>query len=136
MRTRKSTCVVFARFFSSGEAEYHGLISAVSESLSERCPAADWGTKVGIRILMGATVGAATGSWRGFGRVKHLVTVFLWVHDHVSSGRVRLGKTHHSESPPEILTKPVSGQSVSGMLERLGFRSMNGQSALAYTTKA
>lgn len=122
VRTRKSTkreavaegkaliqsiCnVLFLIALFSGEAEYYGLISAVSESLGEQSLAA---MRSGIRILMDAIAWAAIGSRRGFGRVKHL-------------SRARLGKVHSSENLADMLTKPGSGQSISDELEHLGFR--------------
>lgn len=121
---------------SSGEAEYYDLASAVSESLGEHSFASDWGMRIGIHILMDATAGAAIGSRRGFGRVSHLSTLFLWVQGQDTPGRAHLGKVHMSENPMDILTKPVSRQSIADVLDRMGLRVLEGQSSLAFATTA
>jgi len=119
---------------SSGEAEFYGLVSAASESLGDRSIIEDFGIHVQIHISMDATAGAAIGSRRGLGRVKHLSTIFLWVQDYVTRGEIKLGKVHTSENPADILTKAVSGSLIRTVMETLGFEYCVGASALAYRT--
>ena len=77
---------------SSGEAEYYGLVSGVSQTLGVVYMGADWGISLKGHIWMDATAGIAIGSRRGLGKVKHIDTVFLWVQEVVGQGRVSLGK--------------------------------------------
>lgn len=116
---------------SSGEAEYYGLVTAVSEALGEQSIAADWGIPLGITIQMDATAGLAIGSRRGHGRVKHLSTIFLWVQEFVTSGRVRIQKVHTSENIADVLTKAVGGPLLQKMMLRMRFHTTDGRHGLA-----
>lgn len=80
---------------------YYGLVSAVRDSLAEQSLASDGGMKVGICILMDATAEAALVNRRGFGRVKHLSTIFFWVQDHIVSGRIHVDKAHTLDNPAD-----------------------------------
>ena len=64
---------------SSGEAEYYGLVSGISQGLGEKAMLSDWDIGVDVQLWMDTTAGIAIGSRRGLGRVKHIDTVFLWV---------------------------------------------------------
>ena len=149
IRTRKSTTGVVVMIgsamlrsvcrgqsliaLSSGEAEFYGLVTATSETLGEQSIAADWGLKLSINISMDATAGAAIGSRRGIGRVKHLSTIFLWVQDYITSGRIKIRKVHTSENVADILTKAVSGQLLRRMMQCMGFTFADGRAGLALT---
>ena len=116
---------------SSGEAEFHGLVTGVSETLGEQSIALDWGIKFGIQMRMDATAGAAIGSRRGLGRVKHLNTVFLWVQEFVTCGKIKITKVHTSENYADILTKAVSGPLLMAMMTSMKFRFLDGRSRMA-----
>ena len=118
---------------SSGEAEFYGLVSAASESLGERSILQEWGISVPIRIMMDATAGAAIGSRRGIGRVKHLDTAFLWVQDYVTTGRITIKKVHTSVNLADLLTKPTTGVLLWRVMEALHYQTMQGRSAQGYT---
>ena len=109
-------------------------MSAASESLGDRSIIADFGIHVQIHTSMDATAGAAIGSRRGQGRVKHLSTIFLWAQDYVTRGEIKLGNVHTSENLADILTKAVSGSLIRAVTEALGFEYCVGASALAYRT--
>ena len=64
---------------SSGEAEYSGLASATWHMLGLQCILLDWRWKFEANVWVVVTAGAAIGSRRGLGRVKHIDTVFFWV---------------------------------------------------------
>ena len=119
---------------SSGEAEYYCLVTAASEALGEQSILADWGIKVKIHILMDATAGKAIGSRRGLGKVKHLDTIFLWVQEHVTSGRITIGKIHTTMNFADILTKAVAGPLLMRLMEDQGFRFPKGRAALGFDT--
>ena len=149
IRTRKSTSgavVVLGRAqvrslcrgqaviaLSSGEAEYYSLVTACSEALGVQSILADWGIKVKIHILMDATAGKSMGSRRGLGRVKHLDTIFLWVQEHVTSGRITIGKIHTSMNFADILTKPVAGPLLKRLMEIQGFSYPQSRAKLGLT---
>ena len=130
----RTTCVGQALIaLSSGEAEFYGLVSACSETLSDQSLMSDWGIKVPIRIHMDATAGAAIGSRRGIGRVKHLSTCFLWVQDYVTRGAIKLLKVHTTENLADMLTKPVVWTIISKTMQRVHLRLSEGRSKLAYS---
>ena len=106
---------------SSGEAEYYGLVSVISESLGFKSMAADFNVKVSIVVHMDATAGAAIGSRRGLGKVKHVDTAFLWVQEHVQKGTVVIKKVHTSLNLADILTKAIDGQLLRRMMLQMGF---------------
>ena len=82
---------------------------------------------------MDATAGAAIGSRRGLGRVKHIDTCFLWVQDLITAGKIKVRKVHTTENFSDILTKAVPGVFLRALCERMGFVFMGERSKLAYT---
>ena len=109
----KNTLLTYCRgqaviALASGEAEYYGLVSMASELLGMSSTCLDFGMKVSIEAHLDATTGIAIGSRRGLGKVKHISTVFLWVQDLVTEGRLQLSKKHTSETLADFLTKPTA----------------------------
>ena len=118
---------------SSGEAEYYGLVSVASEALGLSSLAKDYGVLLKIRIHMDATAGAAIGSRRGLGKVKHINTIFLRVQELVTSGQVAIGKIHTSMNFADLLTKPVSGPLLKRLMDDQGFTFPSTRANLALT---
>ena len=116
---------------SSGEAEYYGLISAAAEALGEASLLKDWGIKVGVQIYMDATAGISLGSRRGLGRAKHIDTLFLWVQEYVTKGKIKIGKKHTSEMLADFLTKSVPENVIIKALNEMGYKYEEGQHELA-----
>ena len=107
---------------SSGEAEYYGLVSCISQLFGEISLAKDWQVMFTAKVWMDATAGIAIGSRRGLGRVKHIDTMFLWVQQVVNEGRVKLGKKDTTEMLADIMTKHVPEGIMLRMLDGMGFR--------------
>ena len=133
----KNTLLTYCRgqaviALASGEAEYYGLVSIASELLGMASTCLDYGMKVGIEAHLDATTGIAIGSRRGLGKVKHISTVFLWVQDLVTEGKLQLSKKHTSEMLADFLTKPTAGTVITSCLNGLGRVSFTGRHALAY----
>ena len=58
------------------------------------------------------------GAKQGFGRVKHIDTVFLWVQAMVIEGKISFGKNPAKEMPSDLLTKHVDAATMqSGWIE-------------------
>ena len=134
----KNTLLTYCRgqaviALASGEAEYYGLVSMASELLGMSSACLDFGMKVGIEVNLDATTGIAIGSRRGLGKVKHISTVFLWVQDLVTEGRLQLSKKHTSEMLADFLTKPTAESITANCLNGLGWISLTGRHTLAYT---
>ena len=148
IRTRKSTtgCVIMLGdcllmslcrgqaliALSSGEAEYYGLVTGISEGLGVVSLARDFGVHLELHIKMDATAGISIGSRRGLGRIKHLDTIFLWIQEVIAENRASVGKIHGKFNPSDILTKPVSGQELRYFCEKIGFEFLEGKSSLAF----
>ena len=106
---------------SSGEAEYYGLVSAVSDALGEQAYLGDWGIKVPLVIHVDATAGASIASRRGLGRVKHIHTCYLWVQEVVNNRRVQIKKVPGTENPADLMTKAVDQKTIAKHMTRMGF---------------
>ena len=115
---------------SSGEAEYYGLVSGISQVLGATALAKDWGIKMSSHVWMDATAGIAIGSRRGLGKVKHIDTVFLWAQEVVNSGRASVGKKDTTDMLADVLTKPVVAPTMKRMLEGMGYKFEEGKHAL------
>ena len=115
---------------SSGEAEYYGLVSGISQVLGAVSLAKDWGMNLKGHVWMDATAGIAIGSRRGLGKVKHIDTVFLWAQEVINSGRASVGKKDTREMLADMLTKPVSGPTMRLLLEGMGYHFADGKHAL------
>ena len=70
----------------------------------------------------------------GLGKAKHLDTIFLRVQEHVTPGRVTIGKVHATMSFADILTKAVAGLLLSRLMEDQGFRFPKGRAKLGFDT--
>ena len=119
---------------SSGESEYCGLVSAVSNLLGDGAMAEDWGIKFRLKVWMDASAGVSIGGRRGLGRVKHIDTIFLWVQQVVTQGRVKLGKKPTEEMLADILTKPVSEKLMEYMMRGMSYFYEEGKHRLAKGT--
>ena len=117
---------------SSGEAEFYGLVTMISESLGMQSYAADLDVALEIKVHMDATAGAAIGSRRGLAKVKHIDTAFLWIQDKVQKGVVVIHKVHTSLNLADILTKAIDGATLRRMMLAMGFQFPQGRHASSY----
>ena len=116
---------------SSGESEYYALVSAISEALGLKALMKDFGVLLKVGVRMDATAGIAMGSRRGFGKAKHIDTVFHGVQSYVPEGKIKLFKRHTSEMLADLLTKPVSEALTNKFLQGMNFVSREGKHELA-----
>ena len=119
---------------SSGEAEYYGLVSGISNGLGEQSLLADWDIAVNLQVWMDATAGIAIGRRRGLGRVKHVDVAFLWVQEIVNRGRAQVGKKHTKEMLADMFTKALSESDMCRHMESMGYRFVEGRSKLGFQT--
>ena len=118
---------------SSGEAEFYGLVTMISESLGMQSYAADLDVALEIKVHMDATAGAAIGTRRGLAKVKHIDTAFLWIQEKVQKGVVVIHKVHTSLNLADILTKAIDGATLRRMMLAMGFQFPHGRHASSYT---
>jgi hypothetical protein len=115
---------------SSGEAEYYGLVTGSSEGLGDQSIAMDWGIKLDLNLWMDATAGAAIGSRRGLGKVKHIHTAYLWVQDLVSRGLAKIHKCSTVDNLADLLTKAVSAGTLQRLMHHMHFSFTEGRAKL------
>ena len=81
---------------------------------------------------MDATAGAAIGSRRGLGKVKHIHTVFLWVQQYVTQKLITISKVNTTENFADIMTKAVTAVTLEKMMTSMNFEYRQGESHLAF----
>ena len=116
---------------SSGESELNGISEGVSSGLGMKSLINDLGFKVKVRIHSDACAAIGMARRRGLGRVRHLDVEDLWVQSKVRDGHVDLAKVKGVGSPADILTKYVSAEILSRMLDILDLKFLDGRSPIA-----
>ena len=130
--TTKTSCKSQAVIaLSSGEAEFYSLVSAACGGLGEQSALRDWGIWLPIQCWMDSNTGLAIASRHGLGRVKHVDTIFMWVQDAVSSGRIALGKKPALDMLADLLTKALDQARMRMLLERMNYHFRDGRHSLA-----
>ncbi len=81
---------------------------------------------------MDATAGAAIGSRRGLGKVKHIHTVFLWVQQYVTKKLITISKVSTTDNYADIITKAVTVRTIEKMMHLMNFEYRKGESHLAF----
>ena len=77
---------------SSGESEYHGLVSGACQTLGIASTAKDGGLFPSKEVTMDASAGIAMGNRRGLGRAKHVDAQYHWVQERTAKKEFRLKK--------------------------------------------
>ena len=114
--------------FSSGEAEYYGVVKAASIALGTRALFRDMGIGVGVEIHTDATAAKGIASRRGLGRVRHIDVQFLWVQEKVANGDFSLHKVRGEFNPADLLTKHVNRSTLERMMKLFNLQCMSGRS--------
>ena len=114
--------------FSSGEAEYYGVVKASSVALGTRAMFADMGVRVGVEIHTDATAAKGIASRRGLGKVRHLEVQYLWVQEKVANGTLTLHKVRGEFNPADLLTKHVNRSTLEKMMRLFNLQYMSGRS--------
>ena len=130
IKTWSSTQTVVA--LSSGEAEYYGVTRGACEGIGILGLIGDL-TGHTMKINLSTDLSAAKGiaTRRGVGKVKHLETRTLWVHDQVDRGRLQIRKIDGRTNPADLLTKHLSGSRSSALLNDLPLCFEGGRHRLA-----
>ena len=104
-----------------GEAEYYGLVTGACEAKDEQSFAFDLGCKLKVRIFMDSTIGMIPGNHSGLGGMKHIHAKFLWVQDETQEKRIVVLKVGTKENFSDVLTKPVTAETMNRLLIGMGF---------------
>ena len=116
---------------SSGESELHGISEVISAGLGMKSLIQDLGFKVRVRVHSDACAAIGMARRRGLGRVRHLDVEDLWVQAKVREKHVDLVKVKGSENPADILTKYVTAEILSRMLQKINLKFLDGRSPIA-----
>ena len=81
---------------------------------------------------MDATAGAAIGSRRGLGKVKHIHTVLLWVQQYVTQKLITISKVNTTVNYADIMTKAVSAATLEKKMTSMNFEYRQGEPHLAF----
>ena len=113
---------------SSGEAEYYGVVKAISTGLGFVGMMEELGCEgVKLRVSTDATAGKAMATRCGTGKVRHLEVSQLWVQDRVRRGEVEMRKINGMENPADKLTKYMGREGLEMHLRKTGWGRSGGK---------
>ena len=115
---------------STGEAEYHSLVSGASNSLGEVSTALVWGIKTDNEVNMHASAGVSMGSCRGLGKAKRVDTQYPWVQERMAQRNFRIKKVGTNDMLADVLTKPVPEATMNKALLGMNLHFLDGQHQL------
>ena len=107
---------------SSGEAEYYGLVKAMSVAMGIVSLCEDLGVTFGKPIEVKTDASAAIGiaSRIGLGKIRHIEVSQLWLQEKVRSGKVIINKVDTSCNLADALTKGVDATIIAKHLSGAG----------------
>ena len=117
---------------SSGEAEFYALTKSASRALGAVAMVADMSKLVKPRVRVDATASKAIASRRGVGRVRHLHTQVLWVHEAVARRELTIVMVLGVENPADMGTKHLAQREMHECLKRAGCHITVGRSRMAF----
>ena len=92
---------------SSGEAELYGAVKASSEALGFISMFKDFGVLVKGEVYGDANAALGIIGRKGFGKVRHLNTNFLWVQERAARRELLYGKIDGTYNVADLFTKPL-----------------------------
>ena len=117
---------------SSGESEYYGVVKATSILMGMKSMLSDMGVQVEIECFTDATAAQGIASRRGLSsRTRHVQVHFLWVQEHVISGRVQLSKVYGNDNPADLLTKYFTRDKIAQYMKLCNLRYLEGRAECA-----
>ena len=106
--------------WSSGEAEYYGLVKGASAAIGAREMLRDLGVKCGVTAKNDASAAKSIASRLGVGKVRHIEVNQLWLQGKVANGEVAVVKVAGEKNLADALTKPVGGNKMSEHVSKTG----------------
>ena len=107
---------------SSGEAEYYGLVKAMSVAMGIVSLCEDLGVTFGKPIEVKTDASAAIGiaSRIGLGKIRHIEVSQLWLQEKVRTGKVIITKVDTNCNLADALTKGVDASIIAKHLSGVG----------------
>ena len=108
--------------WSSGEAEYYGLVQGASVALGIKAISEDLGRcyegLIEIKTDASAAIGIANRI--GVGKVRHIEVNQLWLQDKVNKKEIKITKVKGEENLADALTKPLEQRGLNRHIEGVG----------------
>ncbi len=112
------------------EEELYATVAASAETLAIIAYASDRGMGIGGEVYADSSAALGITQRIGIGKVRHLRTQGLWVHETRISGRLAYHKVLGTKNPSDVLTKHVPREFLERHLETLGAEMRGGRSEL------
>ena len=106
---------------SSGESEFMSLVRGGSIGLGAKAMTADLGQKFDLDLETDSSAAKGVASRRGVGKIRHLHTPLLWLQRRVTRRELRVWRIPGTENEADIGTKPLGGDLLDRILQKLGF---------------
>ena len=116
---------------SSGEAEYGGIVKAISEGMGVQSMLKDLGYDFKLTLNTDSTAAIGVSTRYGLGKMRHLDIRELWVQEKVMDGDVKVNKVPGKDNQADLLTKHLDRGKVDEYLEKLSIKRRKGRHALA-----
>ena len=122
--------------FSSGEAEFYGVVKSSGIGLGYQALLEDLGWKVPLRVWTDSTATLGICGRSGLGKLRHIDTRALWIQQRVKDSSVELRKVKGEFNPADLFTKHLpSGQKIVDLLALLNCVSSSGRPSAAPALK-
>ena len=131
LETWSSSQAVIA--LSSGEAELYGLVKGASVLLGMLAVANDLNIPLKGEPWSDSSAETGIASRKGFGKVRHLHTQYLWAQERLSSKDFLLHKVCGDKNMADLLTKHLGRGEPDKLNKMLGFQAMEGVYKLTLT---
>ncbi len=105
---------------SSGEAEYYSMVRGGSMGLGIRAMANDLGMSIGVNVKTDASAAKGIASRKGFGKVRHIDVIQLWLQDKVSKAEIVIEQLSTHNNISDALTKHVDSNKLNSHMNSVG----------------
>ena len=114
--------------FSSGEAEFYGVVKVSGIGLGYQGLLGDLGWTIPLRVWTDSTATLGICGRSGLGKLRHIDTRALWIQQGVKDSSVELRQVKGEFNPADVFTKHLpSGQKIADLLALLKCASSSGR---------
>ena len=107
---------------SSAESEFYACVKAASEALGVMSILSDFGQRVHARVLADASAALGIIARKGFGKVRHIDTSFLWVQEINAKRDIEFQKVRGEANVADLLTKNLTREVMVRHFDALGMK--------------
>ena len=95
---------------SSAKAELYAMVAASAEAMAVQACASDLGMGLASELYADSSADLGIAKRAGIGKVRHLRTQGLWIHQVRISGRIVYKKVLGEKNPSDLLTKYMTAE--------------------------